>query len=76
MLGVWEYFFSTVNWNTTFVPSTGTPFNSSDWAVWGLVGIWSTMPQSQSTAAPPTPAANRKLISPTGFILFNTISRL
>jgi hypothetical protein len=78
MLGVWEYFFTSDQWGN--FTSTGSPtpgITSTEWHIYGLYGIWSTLPVFVSTSTGAAGAgANRKLISPTGFITFNTITRL
>jgi hypothetical protein len=76
VLGVWEYFFSTDNWFTTFTPSTGLAFTSTEWHIYGLYGIWSTLPVfvSSSTGAAGV-AAHRRLISPTGNLIISAEPR-
>ena len=67
-LGVWEYFFSTDNWNTTFAPSTGILYTSTEWHIYGLYGIWSTLPVFVSTSTVVS-VTHRRLISPTGNVI-------
>lgn len=75
MLGVWEYFFSTDSWNTTFAPSTGLPFTSTEWHIYGLYGIWSTLPVFVSTSTAAGVVTARRLISPTGNIILSNVPR-
>jgi len=67
MLGVWEYFFTSDQWGN-FSASTGISFTSTEWHIFGLYGIWATMPifVSSSTSAAGA-GEGRRLISPTGF---------
>ena len=65
MLGVWEYFFSTDSWNTTFAPSTsGASYTSTEWHIYGLFGVWSTLPVFVSTSTAGGVVTLRPLISP------------
>jgi hypothetical protein len=68
-LGLWEYFFGTSQW-------TGPSNPASTWQVWALSGVWGVGLAATSSGAAPATVANRKLISPTGFIRFNTIDKL
>ena len=77
MLGVWEYFFTSDQWgNFTSTGGAAAGITSTEWHIYGLYGIWSTLPVFVSTSTGAAAgAAHRRLISPTGNLIISAEPR-